>query len=695
MTNSVSSTGSAGSGQGHGVQAPPPPAPAALRNVERDVSGQSDVTERHGQRAAGGSTHSVFAETQRRAAVPGGAQSAPASMPGGDPSEPVIGRDIPRELDVPRLPEGAPLPPPLGARFDRPSGAGMGSGQSVGTTVSAMTDHGTRAADASVASLPDSQTYSEVDEIDIESQLVRPVSKEPLGATAFGAKIARANLIDAVKTHALMQPLAQLDPAANESFRQTYDNLVQAIDNTLLATRTETAEDGSTRHVDIESGRDLTHLAKFKEALSSGFEAVKKDLAELTESRDAFMNFKARQSTGNATASDKIQRNIFGSEMHAVFARSALQSVLVVGASAGLQVATVSILQKFFTNNPDQIPAPVLEAARAELGEGASRDDLIKHAVDGLASPGSTYLDENTSSDSAIYAAEAGVGAFRGVVVPMADSINESDARAAKVQSSIENMDQPPVAKNWKERGSEAMKSAWGAQIKANLISGGIAATISTAATKQTTGLNVLIEVGKTMGFSVIAAANNAAADGFRKAVYTGKSEVATQSIKAAARVVGRTIAQGIKTGASYAQSAADGSLASRSVGGDMLKAGMQSVVSGGVKEILGSVFQNATAARLPPNELAVLTASKALGSVAEFSRNLSSVERPADLSAEGQAKLQDLGEMVSNTLANVLSANSIKFESVDFDAGYQVYQSQLLQKIGEARAATSTEVRA
>lgn len=678
MTNSVSSTGSAGLRQDHSVQTRPPAASGALRNIEREIEGKSDVTARQGQPAPGESTLSVFSEVQRRAKVPGAARS------GGDEPEPVIGRDIPRELDVPRLPSGAALPPPLGVHFDRPARLG----QSFGSTVSGMSDDGTRAADASAASLPGSRTYSEDDEIDIESQLVRPVSKEPLGATAFGAKIARANLIDAVKTHALMQHLAQLDPAANAGFWQTFDELVQAIDNTLLATRTETRDGGETRQVDIESGRDMTHLVKFKDALSSGFDVVKRDLAELTESRDAFMNFKARQASGMSTAKDKIQRNIFGNELHAVLARSALQSIMVVGASAGLQVATVSILQKFFTNHPDQIPDPVLEAARTELGESASEDQVIRHAVDSLSSPGSTYLDENTSSDTAIYAAEAGVGAFRGVVVPMADSINESDARATKVQNSIQNMDQPPVAKNWKERGSEAMKSAWGAQIKANLVSGGIAATISTAATKQTTGLAVLIEVGKTMGFSVIAAANNAAADGFRKAVYTGESEVATQSIKAAARVVGRTLAQGIKTGASYSQSAADGSLQNRSVGGDMLKAGMQSVVSGGVKEILGSVFQNATAVRLPPNELAVLTASKALGSVAEFSRNLSSVERPADLSAEGQAKLRDLGEMVSNTLADVLIANAIKFESVDFDAGYQVYQSQLLQKIGRGAVA-------
>jgi hypothetical protein len=663
----------------------------SLRGLDDQDGTASEATERRAHRPAAGSSQSVFAAAAAaRASENDGPRSAPAALAGGAVSEPVIGRDIPSQIAVPHLPPGSRLPAPLEIAFDRPTSDAHGAGgQSVGSLSTVHAGFaGGLVADVSVASLAGSDRSSAVGVVDIESQAVEPVSKEPLGAMAFGAKIARANLIDAVKTHALMHPLVQLDPAVNTGFRETLEGLVQAIDDSLRSARVETSDSGETRYQDIESGQDLTHLNRFREALTEKFGAVSRDLGGLTEARDTFMAFKARQETGKSTATDNIQRNIFGSELHAVFARSALQSLLVVGASAGLQAATVTMLERFFSDNPDQIPGSVMEAAREQLGPGASEADVIKEAVSGLASPGSTYLDENTSSDSAIYAAEAGVGAFRGVVVPMADSINESDARAAKVKSAIDSVDQPPVAKNWKQRGAEAMKSAWGAQIKANLVSGGIAAGISTATTKQTTGLNVLIEVGKTMGFSVIAAANNAAADGFRRAVYDGKSEAVTQSLKAGARVVGRTIAQGIKTGASYAQSAAEGTVQNRSVSGDMIKAGMQSVVSGGMKEILGSVFQNATAAHLPPNETAVLAAGKALGTLADFSRHLSSMERPADLSAEGQGKLQDLSYMVSNTLVGVLDANGIKFESVDFDAGYQVYQTQLLQKIAETNPA-------
>ncbi len=673
------------------VQGTAPNAARAMQVQENSSSDESVATQRlRHTRPDGSGARSVFAEQNERIVNPRDPRSAPPSLVGiahtTTGAEPQIGTDIPVQIAFPNLPQGAALPSLLETEFDRPHPPR--AGHSVGSLSNVSSGQGDgHVADASVASLAGSESSSGNGGIDIESQAVRPLSKEPLGRMAFREKIARANLVDAVKTHALMHPMVQLDPSRNAEFRQAVTDLLDEIDTTLAATREVTAEGGEARHIDIESGHDLTHLAKFRQQMSAGFDAVTSDLSALTEHKDAFMGFKARHETGHSSMSDKIQRNIFGSEMHAVFTRSALQSLLVVGASAGFQVATVSALQRFFTSNPDQIPAPVLHAAREQLGAAASREDVIKEAVSGLASPGSTYLDEATSTEPAIYTAEAVIGGLRGVIVPMADSINETDARAAKLQSAVDNVDQPTAAKNWKQRAGAAMSSSWNAQIKANLVSGGIAALIQTGTTKQTTGASVLIEVAKTMGFSVIAAANNVAADGFRRAVYDGKSEAVSQSLKAGARIVGRSVAQGMKTGISYAQSAAEGSLNSRSIAGDAIKATMQSAVSGGLKEVLGSAFQNATEANLPPNELGVLQAGKALGSIAVFSRGLSSMERPADLSATGQEKLQKLSYMVSDALSGVLDANAIKFESVDFDTGYQVYQSQLLQKVAEARA--------
>ena len=526
--------------------------------------------------------------------------------------------------------------------------------------------------------------------VDIESGTVAPVDKSDLGRTQFGARMQRAALIDAVKTHAIMHPMVMMDPGQNAEMRANIDGLIADLDASLNAARQETADDGETKYFHVESGRDLTHLHAAKQKLEASSATLTESLGELTSAKDNLMEWKARQATGTTTKTDSLQRNVFGSELHAVFVRSALQSLLVVGATAGFQVGTVAMLQSFYTSNPDQIPEPILDEARTALGDGASNDAVVAKAIDDFVVPGSTYLDENTSSESAIYAAEAGVGGFRGAVVPMADSINETDARAKQIQGAIDTAEEPKVTKTPGERARLAMGNAWQAQVKANLVSGGIAALISTAATKQTTGLKVLTEVAKTMGFSAVSALNNVAADGVRKYAYDGNSEAVSQTIKAGARVAGRGVAQGIKMGVSYAQSAAAGEIDRRSPAGDAIKALVQFGLSGGMKEGLGAAAQNSTASHLPPNESAALLAGNAVGAIADFGRDLQGVT-PEDLGTDGQAHFSDLIFQVESTLKDVMDANSVKFESIDFDTAHNVYATQLRDQVATQNATAGT----
>ena len=701
MTDSISSAGSARSRQDVAAQNVPPPAARPFNVAEdRDVSG-TDATQRRATRPATTTADAVFAETARRSAAAAGEGGRSGGSESVASPEETLPRGMPRGISIPQLQEGARLPAPLEVEYDRVPASQAGS---TDQTVSTISSAGRTAPHPAAASLPtmreraDDPSLSEAsihddDDssvggfVDIEAQITPPISKEPLGRLAFSARIERANLIDAVKTHAVLSPLAELDPAKNTDLAASFACMIRELNSAINNSRREVDDAGTERVFDIESGKDITGLLRFRDKMEEGFAKVTEDLGKLSESKTDFMSFKTRQAMDKSTATDKIQRNLFGSELHAVINRSVLQSVLVVGASAGLQVATVAALQRFFTNHPDHIPGPALVSAREALGPDAAEADVVKKAVDGLATPGSTYLDENTSTEGAIYGTEAVVGFGRGVIVPMADSINETDARAASVQKAVENIYVEKPTPTRAERASDAFKNAWGPQIKANMYSGAVAATISTATTKATTGPDVLIEVGKTMGFSAISAVNNAAADGFRKAVYDGKSEAVSQTIKATSRVAGRVLAQGIKTGVSIAQSAGEGKLSNRSFAADAIKAVMQSAVSGGVKEGLGAAFQNATNARLPPNETAMQQVGNSLGSLAKFTRDLASLEIPVDLSPEGQLKKQEVSNMIASALARVLEANAIKFEAIDFDVGHHVYKSELDQQITAARS--------
>lgn len=524
--------------------------------------------------------------------------------------------------------------------------------------------------------------------LDIESGEPEAIDKRKLGITEFGAKIQRAAIIDAVKTHAVMLPMLNANPASNTAFQEAMNGLLGGIRDHLGSVgRAGEDSDGKVKLTDVESGLDLTHISEFKAKLEKSFASMTSSLAELQEANNNFLDYKARQLTNSTTLSDNLQRNVFGKELHAVFSRSALQSILVVGATAGFQVGTVKILQNFFEKNPDQIPGSVLDDAREALGEGASKQDVINKAIDNFVAPGSTYLDENTASTGAIYGAEAAVGGFRGVVVPMADSVNETDARAKKVESAIADVRDPKEPLSASGRARQAMGGAWKAQVKANLVSGAIAAGVQTLATGNTTGSAVFIEVAKTLGFSMISAGGNVAADGIRKAAYNGENEAVSQSLKAVARVGFRGVSNLAKTGVSYTQSAASGELDSRSFAGDMVKSSVQVLASGGLKEALGSLAQNSTSSNLPPNEVAALAAGRTIGTIAEFSRDLNSLTYPKDLGEESLAHRDALHNLTESVLAGVLEANTLDFETVDFDASYRAYASQLNEKIGEIEA--------
>ncbi len=520
--------------------------------------------------------------------------------------------------------------------------------------------------------------------VDIESGLPERLDKAKLRPTQLFAKTERAAIIDSVRTHALISPMVNADPAKpNSEIGNLAKKLIGDIAESLKNTRSESSSDGEQRHVDVEDGaHELTHLKTYKEKISKSFEKFESIMSNLSESNENFMAYKLRQKDGSTTMTDMTQRHVFGSELHAVLNRSVAQSLVTVGVTAGIQVGTVAVLQKFYSDNPSEIPDPVMDEARTELGPDASNSEVVERAIDNFVVPGSTYLDEETASTSTIYAAEAGVGGFRGIVVPMADSMNETDARAAKVESSIENASraEEPEA-TAKERATKAMGNAWKAQLKANAMSGAIASVISTASgSPSATG--ALIEVAKTMGFSTIAAFSNVAADGVRKAAYDGDSEAKSQTIKAGTRVAFRALSQVAKTGVSYGQSAGAGELNTRSIAGDAIKAAIQSVGSGSMKEGLGAAFQNLTASHLPPNEVAVLAAGTAIGGIADFVRDLNSIENIDDLDEPTRDTLEDLTTRLGEILVDVYNVNKTQFESADFDMQHAAFVTDMRTRI-------------
>ena len=502
------------------------------------------------------------------------------------------------------------------------------------------------------------------------------VDKSELGKFRFARKVERFNTIDTTMTHAL----ATATLAASPTINQTVSDGLQAI-RELEALETVTVEvDGHDQELGIEDQAGNSYARQAFEALKSKAEDAQAFLERADTAKTEFMDWKARQADGSTTTTDKLQRHIFGKEMHAVFLRSLAQSVVVVGFAAGMQAATGAMIKSYFENDPDAIPPGLLDQAKEDLSKDATQEEIQAKAIELLSKPGSTYLDANTASTLGIYGSEVGVGLVRGVLVPIADSQNEMDIRKHKVSSSTETGSPAAITggeKTANQRFLESFNRSLRPQIKANIQSGALAATVGLGLGGSKSGIKAAVDIGKSMGFGVVAGTSNAAADGFRSAVYTGGNETITQGIKVGGRVVGRAVAQMGKLAMSYGQSAIEGKMDIRSINEDAIKAiGIQVGLSGTVKEVIGAAVQRMTSGNLPPNDRSVLASADALVAIKELMIELADTSNPA-VQALGEGTRVALLQEFTTTLANAYTANNISFADDDFDGAYDAYETE------------------
>ncbi len=515
------------------------------------------------------------------------------------------------------------------------------------------------------------------------------IDKGDLGRFQIASKTERFNLIDATMTHALATATLGASPSTNE----TMNNGLNAIMNLEIASSVTIDTDSGERPVDIESQEDLGDANEALWDLKSKAESARNDLATADGAKTEFLDWKNRQADGETTMGDKAQRHIFGKEAHAVFLRSLAQSVVVVGFASSMQAATGAMMKNFFEGNPDAIPSGILEQAKENLGKDATDSAIQEEAIELLSKPGSTYLDAETASAGAIFGSEAGVGAVRGVLVPIADSQNEMDIRKDKVNKSVSTGSEqagPTGEKTAGQKFSEAFNRSMPAQLKANMQSGALAAAVGLVGGGKTTGLKAAVDIGKALGFGGMAAASNAAADGFRSAVYSGDNETVTQGIKVGGRVAGRGVAQLGKLAMSYAQSGIEGKMDTRSPAGDMIKAiGIQVGLSGTAKEVIGAFVQRLTSASLPPNDRSMLASADALVSMKELMVELADTSNPAVQMLDEETRTGLIQE-ISTTLANAYTANNINFADDEFDGAYEAYETE---RTGTSPLANTDEI--
>ncbi|WP_299211291.1 hypothetical protein [uncultured Tateyamaria sp.] len=505
-----------------------------------------------------------------------------------------------------------------------------------------------------------------------------PLDRNRLGKFDIGSRIARFNIIDSTITHSVSTATLLADPKNNAIVDGALQNIL-SLDPGFRQQETE----GGIRHYDIESGTDVTDTVKALSQLKEKVISFHNSIEKARDEKDNFMDWKSRQANGNTTAGDRMKRHVFGKEMHAVFLRSLAQSIVVVGLASGMQVATSAIIKDFLSKNPDAIPRGILEAAEGNLSEGQpngfvpAAEDIQNEALSMMSKPGSTYLDENTASTAAIYGAEAGVGGVRGVIVPMADSQNEMDTRAAKIKKAVQQDILAATDSSAAQRANNAFKLTIGPQMKSNLQSGALAAGIGLVAGGETTGLKAAIDITKAMLFGALAATSNAGSDAFRKAVYTGSDENISQGLKVGGRVAGRAAAQISKQALSYTQSTAEGSLDTRSLKVDAIKSiGIQVGVSGFAKEAIGALVQRITSANLPPNDMAMLSSADALTDIKNLLFELSGQDNPA-VELLNENVTEGLKEELMDALTSAFSASRLNFDESAFDGAFEAYERE------------------
>jgi hypothetical protein len=574
----------------------------------------------------------------------------------------------------------------------------------------------------------DDRTYRPTEgfALDVESGRPVPPAADKLSMFAVRDNIARAHLADMVRTHEMSDALIGLFDRPEELALPAQIAKLETSLNALIANApglsgSSVAGDSSGGDTILQgdsprvAGRNsdgeieireqprvnvnVTKLQTLQQTLATQMQTLQEHIqgkgegTGLRQLKDNMLLTGAREkvhehtrplagtfaSGERNTLGDGVKRNIMGKEAHAVLIRSVLQAAITTGGTYGVQMATSEWLKSHFEENPDQIPNPLLDAARKALGGEATLNQVRDKAIEELSKPGSTYIDETKATRKMIIALEAGLGFGRGTIIPVADSINETDAKKAKVKSAIDNAEEPKVTKTPGEKANAAMANAFKPQLVANMLSGAVAAVAqagSSIRNNENAGA-ALLEMGKTMTFAGVTTASNIAADGIRARHDGGQFE------KAFLRTVFRTIAQATKTGISIGESALRGTMDARAPASDWIRAGMQGVLGSIVKEGAGSAAQATVDALLPTNEVAMLKVGKTISAAADVLRTLNEIEETGkpllDESAVEGARAE-----IKLALERIYDVNTADFGSDKFNYAFQDYASNVNRVIVE-----------
>jgi hypothetical protein len=509
------------------------------------------------------------------------------------------------------------------------------------------------------------------------------------GWTEFSARREHDHRVQLVTAHAMSTALTgNLDPAHNPDFSVARAALMAHVDSAI-----STLQSGNQNDPKIRS------LGDRRNSLNEALATFDQHFGTLRETIPDFMATAAREKTKGGgfmdRAGDSLRRNLFGQEMSAVIARSALQALVVTGSTSALQLGISKALEFHFSRNPDDIPDALRQQVQEDmikLGKGGAEPtnaEVIRHTIDVLSKPGSTYLDEAKAEFETIMGVEAGIGFVRGTILPIADSQNEIDGKKNRLQSAVDNAGKEKPEKSKHDKMMASMANSWPSQLKYNLISGAIAAVTQTALTSKTTGPMAVLEAGKVMTFAAIQAGGNVLADGIRARGNRDPDKIATQVEKGLYRTAFRTVAQVAKTGISNIQSAVEGSMDKRSWQSDVIRTVMMGAGSGALKESLGSLTQILVNSKLPADERAMLHTTKTINAAADVMRAV------VALGAEGQgvinpALLADLVQPISRAFDDISTANNMQVDSAHFGWSFQRFAEDVNRAIEERGLARS-----
>ena len=299
-------------------------------------------------------------------------------------------------------------------------------------------------------------------------------------------------------------------------------------------------------------------------------------------------------------------------------------------------------------------------------------DKQMDELIDTLVKPGSTYIDEESSTTAGIYATEGAVGFARGVGLAAADSVTEGKMRQNAFNAAL--AEQNDGGTSLAKTALQTAKASGKSQALGGLISLGVATAVGlgTQVSRGEEGGKIATEFGKNTGFITLAGAANTLIDVLRKTtpglrdLKGGKQ----QGAKAALRVGARIALQYAKTGIAVAS----GSKLPHAQIWNTRNL-LQAAVGGTVKEGYGAAAQTLVEKFLPADEKLNGTVVSTLKSMTKLRRDIGNLE---NLNGPAEAAKQTVLRGLDQAAADVRAANDVSVSDADIQEKWDVFNNLL-----------------